>query len=81
MKETIIEIKKSIKTTKYSERNIVTIDNLIEALQKASQKYGGDKEVQVAGCYGSMGSIEEIHEYVEEHYFDGVLLVSDICSG
>jgi hypothetical protein len=80
MDETI-EVKRTLKTTKYSSRKIVTIDSLIEALQTAKEKYGGDKEVQVSGCYGSMGEIEEIYRFVEGEWLDSIILCSDICSG
>ncbi len=56
------------------------VGELIEELKK----YASDKEVIVAGCYGSQGQIDKVDEDGIEYSEYGknvVFLESDICSG
>ena len=56
----------------------LTIDDLIDALQKAKQKYGGNTKIKAVGCYQSLGKINGIGHWDNK---DFVLPSTEICSG
>ena len=57
----------------------ISIDMLIELLEKAREEFGGDVEVRVSGCYASEGEIHGIGRWEES--YEGVYLQTDLCSG
>jgi len=56
----------------------LTIDDLIDALKTARDKYGGDARIKAVGCYQSLGKIDGIGHWDDE---DFVLLSTEVCSG